>query len=412
MINSELFPSRSRSQEKTFFLISFFTAALGALLSIYATWHHMKVWAGGAGSDFACNINDALSCDKIALSPYSEVLSVPLGVWGVAFFITLMGLLFHAKKTRTLERKKSSLFLYGLSLWIGTVICLALLVISTRMIHAFCVTCIGVYLCNALLLGLFLFFSKGPVSKGATLSGFMVSSLVALGLLLSVVVSFEIIQTPLEKTFAQKILEPSSGTMTEGAHDHGSHGSTIPLATSPYMGQGEDYRYGNDEAPIVIHEFVDFQCPACRVASSSMKELIQKYQGKVLLVFRNYPLDMACNENIKRPFHANACMIAQLARCSGRNGKFWDFHDLAFREQASASPSKAREWAAKVGLSEFQVNNCLQDKAVLDKIRGDIALGEELHVTGTPSIYVNGQKFEGNLQALEGLISRLLAQGS
>jgi protein-disulfide isomerase len=170
------------------------------------------------------------------------------------------------------------------------------------------------------------------------------------------------------------------------------------------MGKGEDYRLGSDEAPIVIHEFVDFECPACAMASRALKDLKTEFPSAVLLVFRNYPLDKSCNDNIKKDFHKNSCALAQLARCAGRKGKFWEFHDLAFNGQKSASLEKASEWALSVGLSQFEINNCLQDDAVLAKIRDDISQGDKLGVEGTPAIFVNGKKFEGDFQTLKNFV--------
>ena len=93
----------------------------------------------------------------------------------------------------------------------------------------------------------------------------------------------------------------------------------------------------------------------------------KEFGDELLIVFKNYPLDMKCNENITRVFHKNACLIAQLSRCAGRYGRFWDYHDLAFSKQKQASDKNAIAWAKELGLKEEEINDCLNDKGLLEK---------------------------------------------
>lgn len=393
---------------KKFFLFSLVTVVLGLLLSLYSVYHHLSIKTGDKLGSFSCNVNSTVSCDKVALSSYSEIFSIPLGVWGVSFFLLLLCALMGTRKAKGAP---SSLRVYSLFVVIGCVCSLILAYISLKLLGSVCLVCIGVYLCNFTLAGLLLTV-KGQLAWGSfdlweDIKPFG-SAIIALIL---VVGGFHILREPLSKAVigtsktesvhARKGFKPIPKTLVASprAKQH-----AIPLATSPYMGKGEDYRLGKDEAPVVIHEFVDFECPACAMASRALKDLKKEFPSAVLLVFRNYPLDKSCNDNIKRDFHQNSCTLAKLARCAGRKGKFWEFHDMAFEGQKSASLEKASEWALKVGLSQFEVNNCLQDKAVLAKIRDDISQGDKLGVEGTPAIYVNGKKFEGNFQSLKNFV--------
>ena len=410
-----LFENKCPKTEKKFFCFSFLIAGIGVLLSLYATWHHLLVKSAGETKGFACNVNDVISCDKIALSQYSEFASIPLGVWGIGFFVTLLMLLFSSCSSSDLSRRKASIFFYSILVIVGALVSVALAIISFSIIKAYCLICISIYFTCFALLALFLYCNRGFSVKDLNSSNLLNSSLIAAGSLLSVLVLFHISKT-VTSSSAPKVVASQEGHhgSDHTGHSHGDEGKEkkvheISLSTNPYMGKGEDFRKGDDQASVVIHEFVDFECPACRMASNAIKEMIKKYDGQVLLVFRNFPLDMSCNDGIKRPFHATSCASAKLARCSGRVNKFWEFHDLAFSEQEGATIDRAREWASKVGLSESDINKCLQDKFVLDKVRDDISLGEQLGVSGTPAIFVNGQKFEGPFGALEALVQRLLA---
>ena len=398
------------SKRKSFFLVSLVAVLFGFLLSIYSVFHHLSIRTTDSLGSFSCNVNSTISCDKVALSSYSEVLGVPLGVWGVAFFSLLFCSLLG---TRAGSRKKtlSSLRLYSFFVLIGSLCSLILAYISLSLLGSMCLVCIGVYLSNFTLTGL-LFFVKDELKTGTLGCKDYTKPLMSalIGFIL-VVGSFYIFRENLssflvktEKETSVKVREgfepiPKTLIAKPGATEH-----SISLATSPYMGKGEDYRLGSDEAPIVIHEFVDFECPACAMASRALKDLKTEFPSAVLLIFRNYPLDKSCNDNIKKDFHKNSCALAQLARCAGRKGKFWEFHDLAFNGQKSASLEKASEWALSVGLSPFEINNCLQDDAVLAKIRDDISQGDKLGVEGTPAIFVNGKKFEGDFQTLKNFV--------
>ena len=80
------------SKKNIWLIIALVLAVLGVAVSIYQTDHHLVVEAAGE-SDFVCNINQTFSCDEVVKSPYSEFLTIPLGVWGLAYFLALALLL-------------------------------------------------------------------------------------------------------------------------------------------------------------------------------------------------------------------------------------------------------------------------------------------------------------------------------
>lgn len=390
---------------KVFFVVSGLVAILGLLLSIYATNHHLKVKNSSPTDHFACNINDMISCDKIAQSPYSEFYATPLGVWGIGFFAALIGLLCWAYLIPV--QRKLVLFSYTILTLIGALCSLVLAFISFQLIKVMCLICVGVYLCNFLQLGFLWGFKKDLQIHIENFWELRSGLGFSAGVVALVVLFFHGLKP--QEVSQNKIVSESSQETYSAQPRIKQH--DISLATNPLMGKGEDYRLGSSASSIIIHEFVDFECPACKLASASLKELAKQYPRKLLVVFRNFPLDSSCNSNITREFHENSCLVARMARCAGRIGKFWDFHDLAFSEQNQISTEKAKDWARKSGLSEGQINNCLQDESIMDKIRDDISLGQELGVQGTPSLYINGLKFHGSLDSLKLTIENLLNNG-
>lgn len=125
---------------------------------------------------------------------------------------------------------------------------------------------------------------------------------------------------------------------------------------------------GPKTAPITIVEFSDFQCPYCRVAAISLKTVMQRFPGKVRLVFRNYPLDNSCNRMMQRPLHTNPCEAAKAAYCAKDQGKFGCYRQL-FEHQADIGKTKVIDLAKAGGVDTGKLNSvwpiqkpCLRSK--------------------------------------------------
>ena len=80
---------------------------------------------------------------------------------------------------------------------------------------------------------------------------------------------------------------------------------------------GRDFILGPEDARVTLVEFSDFECPYCRNAANGVHDIMEKFDGDVRLVFKNFPLDVACNQQMKEPMHRLACKAATLAWCAG-----------------------------------------------------------------------------------------------
>jgi protein-disulfide isomerase len=142
---------------------------------------------------------------------------------------------------------------------------------------------------------------------------------------------------------------------------------------------------GAPSAPVTIIEFSDFQCPFCRAAESSLKQVRDKYGAQVKLVYMDFPLG----------FHPHAMDAARAARCAADQNKFWQFHDALFLDQRKLDPDNLKQTAAKVGLDSTKFNACFASERHDAGIRQDIAEGNSLGVTGTPTFFINGRQLVG-----------------
>lgn len=151
----------------------------------------------------------------------------------------------------------------------------------------------------------------------------------------------------------------------------------------------EGVEQGDAQAPVVILEFSDYQCPWCARFGLEIKPLLQSYveAGKVRFVYYDFPLVRS---------HKHAFLAARAARCAGDQGKFWAYHDHLFAQQPrwSAESSAAGEfirYAADVGLDRQAFERCLNSERFADVVTANLRLGEQLGVMGTPTVYINGK---------------------
>ncbi len=148
----------------------------------------------------------------------------------------------------------------------------------------------------------------------------------------------------------------------------------------------DSYDKGDPNSEIVLVEFSDFECPACAAHAQQVASFTEKYP-QIKLIYRHFPLS----------YHQNAQPAALAAEAAGRQGKFWEMHDLLFqRQQQWAEESSPHEvfveYAQELGLDGDQFDHDTQDNALLEKIKRDTRDGYKVNVDATPTFFLNGQK--------------------
>ncbi len=143
---------------------------------------------------------------------------------------------------------------------------------------------------------------------------------------------------------------------------------------------------GNPNAPVTIIEFSDFQCPFCKKAEETMKDLLTKYNGQVKLSYRDFPM---------RTIHSHAQLAAEGGRCAEEQGKFWEYHDALFADQSKLDEAGLEATAQKLGLDEKSFQTCLSSGKYKAAIEQDVEAGTKAGVTGTPGFFINGEFVNG-----------------
>ena len=137
----------------------------------------------------------------------------------------------------------------------------------------------------------------------------------------------------------------------------------------------------------------------------------ERYPDDVQIVFKNYPLDISCNANMKQPGHLYACKAAVMARCAGAQGRFWDMHDAIFA-LPELSVGTLDVLPDELGLSAELFAACVASDDVLENLQADIDQGKMLGVTGTPAIFVNGRRMSSfRAQTVALIIDHIVSEG-
>jgi protein-disulfide isomerase len=165
--------------------------------------------------------------------------------------------------------------------------------------------------------------------------------------------------------------------------------------------------YGAEDAPVVVVEYADFQCPYCKqFATGAGQQLKEDYadQGQVRFVFRHFAF--IGDESI---------WAAEASECANEQARFWDYHDKLFEEQAGEnqgafSRDNLKRFAAELGLDSAQFSECLDSGKYESQVRDEFGEAQRRGINSTPSILVKGQLIQNgsNYQVLQAAVEAAL----
>lgn len=188
-----------------------------------------------------------------------------------------------------------------------------------------------------------------------------------------------------------------SGAGTGQAAEQIEEAPAAPLSEADWARVQENAAFvlGEDDAPVTMVEFTDYQCPFCaRHFTDTHAQLVENYvnTGKLRIVYRDQAL----------PFHANANIAAQAVRCAEENGSGAEMHDALFASQTEwselateAAIAKFGEYATAAGLNSATVVSCVESGKFKEAVDADSALGLEVGAGGTPTFFIQGKPLVG-----------------
>jgi protein-disulfide isomerase len=158
------------------------------------------------------------------------------------------------------------------------------------------------------------------------------------------------------------------------------------------LGQLPHPSSGPENASVTMIEFSDFECPNCRRLEPELEQLRRIYASKMRFVWIDFPLDA----------HHHAMLAAEAARCAGEQDQFWPYHDALMSGRESLGAPNLVDLAARLGLDSTKFNSCLAARKYQGLVESDMDRGDRLGVSGTPTIFINGQIYMGG-QSLDDL---------
>jgi Na+/H+ antiporter NhaA/predicted DsbA family dithiol-disulfide isomerase len=158
-----------------------------------------------------------------------------------------------------------------------------------------------------------------------------------------------------------------------------------------------DHVRGADDAPVTIVEYADFECPYCGRAEPALRDLVSEFGDDIRYVFRHLPLS---------DVHPHAQLAAEAAEAAGKQGRFWEMHDLLFAHQEALLPPDLLEYATELGLDSARIERELRYNEYAARIARDTESAELSNVSGTPTFFVNGHRHRGayDLATLEAAV--------
>ena len=148
----------------------------------------------------------------------------------------------------------------------------------------------------------------------------------------------------------------------------------------------DDWILGKVEAPVTLLEYGDFECPYCAMARPELESLVAAHTDIIRLVFRHFPITTT---------HPHSRLAAESAEAAGAQGQFWKMHDMLFTHQDRLEFEDVRRYAHALGLDLRRFDREMMDHVYEAEVRRDFRRGIQDGVNGTPSIFINGLRYDG-----------------
>jgi uncharacterized membrane protein/protein-disulfide isomerase len=372
-------------------------ASLGLVASTASTWVHYQLLRNPSYSSF-CDVNATISCAEAYTSRFGSFAGVPVALFGVLFFALVLGLITICSRSASASPNLPS-YLFALST-AGLAVVLYLAYASFVVLKAVCALCVGTY---AAIIGLFLISgaaSRYPMTSLPKRAARDLGTLLRTPAALSAAVAF------LAVGGAAIMFFPSQPVTAAPASNPAEPSQVAePAASASQVQQLEQYLAQqprvpiiapSDGAAVVIVKFNDYQCPPCRQTYMEYKTVFAKWAqsapGKVKYMTRDYPLEPQCNQFVPQELHPAACEAAVAVRLAREKGKAEAMEEWIFANQPSLTPDLVKQGVRTVaGVTDFDA----RFPTTLQLVKADIAMGNQLKVTGTPTFFMNGIRLPG-----------------
>lgn len=382
---------KNTAQKKTLSLLAlvFTLAAIGVYLFLYK--HHINLKLGLGASSSICNVSEKLNCDTAASSRYSELFGTPIALLGAFTSGLLLIFLLLTRYELTENSERTERFTFYISSFILAV-SLVMGGISFFILKSACPFCVAAYTL-ALVTWILLWIAFRPdLSRfGDDLRDVVTTEKWVLGTAVSAPVLALIVNGMVLDSYGYERIRQETES------------SLAAWQNSPAQNldpqQGLQFQVGQGEAQVTLVEFADFLCGHCKAAYPALHAFAKSHPD-VKLVFKNFPLDGACNAAVTHQGDGKRCELSYAAYCAEKVGKKgWDTHHYIFDHQeelyTQPMPEVVAEICKQTGLDCEQLKSCMQSEDTHAAIKAMALEGEKAKIEGTPAIFMNGKSLPG-----------------
>jgi uncharacterized membrane protein/protein-disulfide isomerase len=364
-------------------------ALVGLGASCAAAYVHYHMLADPTYTS-SCDISETVSCTKVYASRFGTWQGIPVAIFGAVWFGFAALLAGAGLTARPAVRENVAGYLFAGST-LGLAVVLYLGYASFVLLKVLCVYCLITY---AAVIGLFLVSGAAtaipmmslPRRAAQDLKVLVTSPLaIALAVLWIGGAGSALAFFPREATLAPSAPPPQvTGDQRSELERFLATAERVPLVI-PAEG-----------AKVLIVKFNDYQCPACGQSYLTYKSVLAKYAasnpGAVRVVMKDYPLNPDCNASLKTMLHGGACDAAVAVRLARARNRGEAMEEWLYTHQQDMTPATVRQAAREIGqITDFDAKYA----ATLALVKADVALGQQLHVTQTPTFFINGVKIDG-----------------
>jgi protein-disulfide isomerase/uncharacterized membrane protein/peroxiredoxin len=362
-------------------------------VALYLGYAHIRLAHGSGSFESLCAVSELLNCDAVNTSRYSEFFGIPTSFFALPVYLAMLMLvdrgLQDSPQGRSARRGLFSLALMnvGVSAYLAWE--------SAMILQAWCMFCVSLYVVHVLVLFLVMIPLGARIPglpAGRDLALVLASGLATFGAL---ALGALFMGAQLDEVAIQELGLATRSSSTLITEQRAGGKVKLPDAVAEISVAAHNPSVGPEDAAVTLVEFADFECGHCRKLRSTLALLKDKYKDRVRFVFKHYPMDRECNPNMKRTHHRFACEAAVASQCAERQGSFWPFHDLLFKNQKAMEPEDLVRYAEILEMDIPAFSLCLNDDSVKQEVLADISMGGELELSGTPRTYVNGRQFRG-----------------
>lgn len=364
-------------------------ALVGLGAASAAAYVHYHILADPTYTSF-CDVNATVSCTEAYSSRFGSFAGIPVAVFGAIWFAFAALLSVAGMSARPAARESVPGYLFAGST-LGLAVILYLGYASFVLLKVVCVLCLITY---AAVIGLFLVSGAATSVPMLSLPRRLSQDLKAL------------VASPLAIVLAVLWIGASASTLAFFPREASvTAGGPVPEATQDQRSELERFMSSAPRVPlaipaegakVLIVKFNDFQCPACSQSYLAYKPVLAKYAashpGQVKVVLKDYPLSMECNATMRTTLHPAACQAAVAVRLARDHNREDAMEEWLYTHQQEMTPASVKQAARDIGqVPDFDAKY----EQTLVLVKGDIALGQSLRVSQTPTFFINGVKVEG-----------------